>query len=129
MAVHRQLNNVFSKTANADLSSSQYRILYVVNDADVDVLANDGTHPIGVLLNKPAAAGRAARVAGPGCICKVEAGAVIDEGDRIVAVAGGRGSAAPAGTNVWTAGIAMTAASGSGVIFEMMVHPLRGVQG
>src|SRR3990167_2056430 len=113
MTVHQLLHNVFSAPADADLSTDQFRILYMKTDGDVDIITGSGTMPIGVLLNKPAAAARAARVAGPGCICKCEAGATVDEGQLIQAVAGGRGSPAAVGTATRYVGVAMSpAASG-----------------
>lgn len=124
MTVHLNLVNTFSRPANADLSASQYRALYVVNDGDVDLLVNSGTPPVGVLLNKPAAAKRAARVAGSGSSCKMEAGATIDEGQRVVPVAGGRGSPAGAGA-AWDIGLALTPAA-SGEMFTLLIDPSRG---
>lgn len=123
MAVHRLLSNILSGVADADLSSNQFRIVHINDDGDVAVCVDNGTMPVGILLNKPAAAGRAARIAGNGCIVKCEAGAAINERALVQAVAGGRGSAAAAGTPVYVVGVAHTAASGSGVIFELEVRP------
>jgi hypothetical protein len=126
MAVHRLLSNVISGVADADLSTNQFRI--VANDDDGNVVAcvDSGTLPVGILLNKPAAAGRACRIAARGCIVKLEAGAAINERAMVVAVAGGRGSTATSGTP-FAVGWAHTAASGSGVIFECEVDPGRHV--
>lgn len=125
MAVHRSLSNVISLPAAGDLSTNLYRIVEVDDSGNVQVGVDNGTMPVGILLNKPAAAGRAARVAANGCIVKCEAGAAINERDLIQAVAGGRGSAAASGTPVFVVGRAITAASGSGAFFECEVAPGR----
>jgi hypothetical protein len=123
MAVHRLLSNIISGVADADLSSNQFRIVCIGDDGDVAVPATNATMPVGILLNKPAAAGRACRIAAAGCIVKCEAGAAINERAFVQAVAGGRGSAAASGTPVYVVGVAHTAASGSGVMFELEVRP------
>lgn len=125
MAVHRSLSNVISLPVSADLSSNQYRIVGVNDSGNVEVEVGNGTMPVGILLNKPAASGRAGRIAARGCIVKCEAGAAINERDLVQAVAGGRGSAAASGTPVFVVGVALTAASGSGALFECEVAPSR----
>ncbi len=84
--------------------------------------------PLGIIINKPAAAGRGGRIAGPGCIVKAEAGAAVAEGDIVMATATGRLITATTGTNVWTVGVAREAASGSGAYFACLIMPARGVQ-
>lgn len=128
MAVSKRIHDI-SAVANADLSSNQYRLVYQTStDDQVAVLANDGTAPVGVLLNKPNAAGRAARIAGIGSVVKCEAGAAITAGARVSATTGGRAITAVAGTNAWVAGVARSNASGSASYFELEVMPGRGVQ-
>ncbi len=132
MAVSQLLHNTFSAPVNADLHASQFRVMYqlsgTVGNEYVDALGNNGTMPLGILLNKPAAQGRAGRIAGPGCITKLEAGAAVAEGDLIMATTGGRGITATTGTNVWYVGMARESASGSGVYFTCLIQPGRGVQ-
>lgn len=128
MAVHRNLENIFSGEASGDLSTNQYRIAVIDDNGQIAIPATGATIPCGILLNKPAATGRAARIAGPGSIVKCEAGAAINERDPIQAVAGGRGSAAAGGTNTMFVGYAVSAAAGSGSLFEVLVQPGRGVQ-
>lgn len=125
MAVHRSLSNVISLPTGADLSTNQFRIVHVDDSGNLAVSVDNGTLPVGILLNKPAASGRAARVAAAGCIVKCEAGAAINERALVQAVAGGRGSTAASGTPVHVVGRALTAASGSGVLFELEVSPGR----
>jgi hypothetical protein len=124
MAVHRLLSNVISGVAAADLSTNQYRIVVIDDSGNTAVPATNATMPVGVLLNKPAAAGRAARIGARGCIVKCEGGAAMNERDPVQAVAGGRGSAAASGT-VFIVGYAHQACGGSGQIFELEVAPGR----
>jgi len=128
VAVHKRIVDI-SGVASGDLSTNQFRLVYQTStDDQVAVLANDGTAPAGVLLNKPAAAGRAARIAGIGSVVKCEAGAAITAGARVSATVGGRAITAVGGTNAWSAGIARSNASGSAAYFELEVSPGRGVQ-
>jgi hypothetical protein len=84
--------------------------------------ADAATPFIGVLLNKPSAVDREGEVAIVGSIVKIEAGAAINERDAIQAVAGGRGSATTT-ENDFVVGRAISAASGSGVLFECEISP------
>ena len=122
MAVHQlTTGHEITLVANASLTALQYRIVQVIDDGDVDIVENNATAPIGVLMNKPAS-GAAARVAIVGAVVKCEAGATIDEDDWVTAVAGGRGSAAPSGTNVYHVGRALSPAA-SGEFFRLLVMP------
>lgn len=113
-----------SVAASADLSASQYRAVYLVGiPARAAVDTSNATAPIGIMLNKPAAAGRAAEIAILG-VAKMEAGAAVAAGQRVTQVAGGRGS--PTLTAVdEVVGLALTAAAGSGELFEVLVNPSR----
>src|SRR4030065_2075973 len=122
MAVHQLLTNTFSKPANADLSTYQYRVMYQVNDGDVDLLTNSGTVPLGILLNKPSVAKQAASIAGLGCIVKMEAGATIDEGQLVMADANGRGTPASGGSATWQICLALSPAA-SAEYFTLQVNP------
>lgn len=121
MAVHRK-DDAISREAAADLSSFLYRIMLTDDDGKVNVNTGTATACLGILMNKPSAAGQAAAVAVNGAIVKCEAGAAINERDKICAVAGGRGSGITT-ENAETVGIALTSAAGSGVIFELLVQP------
>jgi len=126
MTVSQKINE-FSYVAGGDLSSNQFRLMTQETDGDV-VAATSATAAlspiVGVLLNKPAAQGRAAAVAGIGSIVKVEAGAEIAVGDAIRAVTGGRGSATVVAGD-WIGGYAVSVAGGSGSLFMMSVQPGR----
>jgi len=106
--------------ASGDLSSNQYRIMAIDDAGRAMAAVDNATAYIGVLMNKPAAVDRAAEIAINGSIVKLEAGAVIAERDAIVAVAGGRGSATTTEDDE-ILGYAISPASGSGVLFEVVV--------
>lgn len=101
--------------AGSDLSSSQYRFVTLASDGQVDATAAAG-QMIGVVQNKPAAAGRAATVAYDG-ISKVEASAAISIGDRVGSAASGKARTAESGD--WIAGVAVTAATADGDILSV----------
>jgi len=67
--------------AGGDLSAAQFKFVALAADGQVDV-AGDGVAAVGVLLNEPAAAGRAATVVVSGKTI-VEAGGSITAGDDI----------------------------------------------
>ncbi len=92
--------------AGQDLSSDQYKLVTLASDGQVDVTTSqsvgDSTDtPIGILQNKPSAAGVAAEVMVSG-ISKVIAGETVAIGDLITAstVADGRVDTAGASTDV-----------------------------
>ncbi len=115
--------------ASADMSSFQYRGVWMRSDGSAGTFAaafgSASTPCFGVLTNKPAAAGRGARIA-IGGVAKLQAGAVIAAGD-IVTVPGqaGQGSAIDQNTagQSWALGIAKSRAAASGDIFEVFVQP------
>ena len=124
MAAHKRIHSV-GYPAAADLSAAQFRIVSMDGSGQINTLANGNTPPIGILLNKPAAAGREAEVAIEGSDVKLEAGAVLNEGDLVVPVAGGRGSAigGTASGTTWVLGICTQPASGSAAIAGVLVRP------
>lgn len=113
--------------AGADLSSNQFRIMGVASDGQIDAETDGGAdNPgiVGILQNKPTAAGQGAEVAVFG-VSKFEAGAACDEGSYITPVAGGRGSPVAAGGSAYVVGLCVQAASGSGVIGAVLVNPQK----
>ena len=126
MAVNRLTTpNVISLEASGDLSTLLHRIVMVDDNGRVAVNTSNSTACLGVLLNKPSGIGQAARVAVNGSIVKCEAGAAINERDRIRAVTGGRGSATTTATDQ-IVGVALSAAAGSGALFELQVNTETG---
>ena len=126
MSVNKKVVSI-AYAAGGDMSSNQFRIVKMASDGQIDLVTDQTTPILGVLLNKPSAAGMGAEVAIEGADVKIEAGAALDEGDLVVAVAGGRGSAGPAGGTAvgtaWILGICTQAASGSGAFAGVLVRP------
>lgn len=126
MAVSGRIHSV-SYPAGADLSSNQFRAVVIDGSGQLQAVGNSSTPPVGVLLNKPSAAGRAGEVAIEGSEVKIEAIAALNEGDLVVASTGGRGSAGIAGGTAagtaWVIGVCTQAASGSGAFGAVLVRP------
>ena len=122
MAVSQNFETI-SVAASGDISTNQFRIVHIDGSGEVAASSAATDKVTGILLNKPAAQGRAAQVAISGRV-KMEAGAVIDEGDAIRAVTGGRGSATTTSGD-WYVGLAATSAAGSGSFFECIIKPAR----
>lgn len=124
MAMHKKVNSV-AYSAATDLSSAQYRVVGINSSGQVNTQADGNAPPLGVLLNKPGAAGAGAEVAVEGSDIKLEAIAAIDEGQLVVASTGGRGSAigGTASGTTWVVGICTQAASGSGAFAGVLVRP------
>jgi hypothetical protein len=105
--------------AAADLSSSQFKLV-TVNSSGQAALANATALVVGVLQNKPSAAGQAATVAVHG-VSKAVAGGAITAGARVTADASGNAiAAASAGDAVL--GVALTGAA-SGDVFPVLINP------
>ena len=119
MAVHRHVNAV-SYPAGQDLSTSQYRIVYLSDEGRIETANGNGTSLLGILLNKPSAVGQAARVAIDGSVVKCEAGGAVNERDAVGAAAGGRGTAGVI-DNAYIVGRALSAAAASADLFEVSV--------
>lgn len=93
---------VITIEAGGNLSSDQYTLMVLASDGQVDQSSNTSANtPIGVLQNKPAAAGRAATIMVSG-ITKVVAGETVAIGALVCqsSVAAGRVDAAVSGTDV-----------------------------
>ena len=96
MAGHKRIHSV-AYTAGQDLSAYQYRVVSIAADAEVDPTESGNTPPLGVLLNKPNAQGTEAEVAIEGSDVKLVAAAAINEGELVLASAGGMGTPGPSG--------------------------------
>ena len=121
MTVSRRVNAV-SFEAAGDLSAGQFHIVVQQDDGRVALDAGNGSALLGVLLNKPTAAGQGARVAIDGAIVKCRATATIAERDLVTAhaVAGRASAITTAGANV--VGIAVSPAA-AGEYFELLINP------
>ena len=121
MAVNRKVCSV-TFPASGDLSHGQFRAVVINSSGQVALAAGGGTPLVGVLMNKPAATGRAAEVAIPGSEVKIEAGTAIVPGEMLVSNANGQVLPKGSGT-AFILGIATQAASGSGAIAGVLVNP------
>lgn len=85
--------------AGEDLSAAQFHFVTLEADGQVDLADSAGENCIGVLLNAPAAAGRAATVAMTGRVM-VEAGDAVTAGDALQSNAAGEAITAATGDYV-----------------------------
>ena len=110
--------------AGADLSTYQYRGV-ILNGAGSVAAFSAGSPIVGILTNKPGAAGRPARVCIAG-VQKLEAICAIAPGDVVTCSTDGRGTVLAAGGGAGTGyalGIAVSRAAASADIFEVLVEP------
>ncbi len=98
MAVEQALQSI-SIEAGADLSAGQYKFVQVATDGQVDLVGSAGADAIGVLQNKPDAAGRAAKVGFSG-ISKVTLGGTVAMGAKVQSDASGDAILAASGDHV-----------------------------
>jgi hypothetical protein len=101
--------------ASADLSANRYQFVTVNSSGQVAVAAA-GDPAIGVLQNKPAAAGRSATVRVLG-VSKVKAGAALTKGDQVASNASGKAvTATKATVNTSDTGVASDPVIASNVL-------------
>jgi hypothetical protein len=98
-------------TASGDLSSNQYKF-HKLNSSGQLALCADGERVDGILLNKPAAAGRAAAIAEDGEETFVICGGTVTNGAELAADGTGRAVDAASGDEVGA--LALQAGSGAG---------------
>lgn len=104
--------------AGADLSTNQFH--FVVIDADGQLsVATDGAAAVGVLLNDPSAAGRAAEVC-IGGLTRVEAGGNVAAGAAVASNA--TGEAITAGSDDVILGTAVTGGA-DGQVISIIFQP------
>ena len=107
-----------SLVAGADLSAKQFFFVSVSADGQVDP-TGDGAYAVGVLQNKPDAAGKAAEVA-IGGIVKVEAGGTVTRGGPVASDAAGNAVNAASGDVILGEALE-TGADGQRI--EILFHP------
>lgn len=105
----------FSLVAAADLSTHQYKFVNIDGTGKA-ALGGNGTRVIGVLQNKPTS-GQISTVVVTG-VSKVVAGAAVTAGDSVQSDASGRAITLAAGIG---AGVALSTASGAGVIIPVLL--------
>lgn len=109
----------FSQEASADLSAKQFHFL-TAPDANkrTTFVGTQGAMSIGVLQNKPSAAGQAAEVMQNG-ISKVVAHAAVAAGAAVASSNTGRAITAATGNRVL--GVAMEAAANAGEVIAVLL--------
>lgn len=107
--------------AGADLSANQFHFVTMDSDGQLSV-STDGAASIGVLLNDPAAAGRAAEVC-IGGLTRVEAGATVAAGAFVASNATGEAITAATGDNIL--GTAVTGGA-DGEVISIIFQPRGG---
>jgi len=108
--------------ASGDLTSGgtvNTQFLFAVMTAAGLAIAGAGVASVGVIQDKPNAAGVESEVAVVDQISKVVAGAAVNEGDQIMSNASRQGITATTGNFV--NGFALAAASGAGVIIPVLL--------
>jgi hypothetical protein len=110
-----------SLEAGADLSAKQYFFMAIASDRQVDP-AGAGLATVGVLQNKPSAAGQAAELQTL-LISKVVAGEAIAIGASVASDAAGKARTAIAGDVIQ--GIAMTVAAADGEVLSVLLGQSR----
>jgi len=105
-----------TREAGADLSALQFHFVAMSSDGQVDG-ATDGARAIGVLQNKPSAAGLAAEIAFSGTV-KVVAGAAITAGDAVASASDSEAITAATGDVIL--GVALTSAD-AGDLVEVLI--------
>lgn len=108
---------VISAVASADLSASQYEAVDFNSDGQIAVVGTKGAKSVGVLQDKPSAAGRVGVVA-IGGVCKVAAGAAITAGVELIVDATGR-AVTKDGAEQFVMGTALADASAAGEIIPV----------
>lgn len=125
MAIEKVGMTLPAVTAAADLSAAQFLFVKITGELAIN-LAGAGEAVDGVLQNKPAAAGRAATVWGPGTASKVVAGAAVAAGADVTPDAAGK--AVTSATGNYIAGKCMTAAANADELITVwLTNPGRTV--
>lgn len=89
MALMERLNPI-TRPAASDQSANQYKLVELNSSGQVSACNAAGELSIGVLQNKPSAAGQAAEVAIVGSVSKVVLGATVAAGAKVTTDASGR---------------------------------------
>lgn len=106
--------------AGSDLSAGQYKAVNVASDEQIDLVAVKGAKVLGILQDKPAAAGRAANVGVEG-VSKVLAGAAVAAGVEVIVDATSRVIATDA-ADQYILGTALTTAAAAGDVIAVKIN-------
>ena len=104
--------------SNLSASTNLYKFVKMSSDGQIDVVNSAGGEAVGVLYNDPNAAGKAAQVAVAGVV-KIQAGATIDEGEKIQSADDGQADVAASGDHVL--GVALTAGDAGDIISMLLI--------
>lgn len=113
-------DNTVTYPANADLSAHQFKAVDVNSSGNIVLASAAGQRVIGVLQNKPNAAGQSAGVAVSG-VTKMIASAAITAGALVTTT--NAGLAVTAATTNFILGRAMTAAGAANDVIEVLLMP------
>lgn len=119
MAYETNLETIGTLPAAADLSTKQYFFVFIDTNGNVALSVTAGRRCLGVLQNKPSAAGRACTVGTDG-VSKVVAGAAIAIGDLVASDGAGKARTAVTGDHVQ--GEAITASAADGTVISVMLQ-------
>jgi hypothetical protein len=141
MATNASLTCI-SLVAAANLSANQYYAMRVSAADTVNVANAAGIPVVGILQNKPSAAGHEATIAytgvtkavaggavAAGALVKVLANGKLDDASTATTVDASGASATAASTGAHVIGMALTAAGGDGVVFEVLLTHSGAVPG
>lgn len=120
MAAYEENQVTITRPAAADLSDKQYYGVKIDSSGNI-ALAGEGDIAVGILQNKPGAAGRAACVA-VGGVSKVVGGATVAAGARFSFGSAGTGIAVGSGDD-HAMGVVIEALS-SGKIGTVLIQPV-----
>ncbi len=122
MALDRNLE-VISLPAGADLSAYQFRQVMINSGGSVAVSTGSVSPTIGVLMNKPAAAGVAAQVA-IGGVSRLWSGGSVAAGDLVKSEGAGLAITTTTTGNSVVGRAVSPEATGSAMIFECLITPM-----
>lgn len=117
MAFEDKFHTIVGLEAGSDLSSNQG--YFVALSSGQVATAGDGARAIGVLRNKPAAAGRAAEVQDMG-IARVVTGAAVAVDAQVASDTNGKAVTAASGDHVM--GIALSASDGDTEVISVLLN-------
>lgn len=114
--------------AAADISAKYLECVKMSNDFTVAAITADTDVPLGILTNKPDAAGKAATVVGPGNVVKARCGGAVSAGNFVGPDGDGELVARTIGTDItkYIIGIALEDAVDQQVIQVQLIGPMKG---
>ena len=118
MAIDSDLYTIPGLSSESDLSADQFKAMELSGSFQVDLADNAADEVVGILQNKPAAAGRAAEVRQLG-IAKWKLGGTVTAGDKVGTDAAGLGVTKTA-NNDWFLGRALESGVSGDIISVLL---------